>query len=347
MKPKNPVVLELKKANVTKVNLAFTDKVTIYMPYAKGINMAIPEGNIITQHYNNYLFFMESVELVLEQEVIIRFRIRHHSLLLFFMLQGKALFTNGNDDILGIALGKNCYGTMIEEGDYTMKFTSGKHRFFYASLNTDWIRSEEPSFSRLQDFILLHQNLKFSVSFMKKIYLSDAMNEVLKCLLQKPNNRRDSLDETLTFHLKQLIKDYSHAQDYKNYLLGLSKKEKIHEIKKYLKKHFYKKDITKISFLCEKFNITERTLRRAFSAESESPISYILRLRLAHSRDLLLKTDCNVSHIAMKCGFNSSNYFSRLFRKNFDYSPEEYRSQFANSIRFLDVQKQSNSSLYP
>jgi len=84
--------------------------------------------------------------------------------------------------------------------------------------------------------------------------------------------------------------------------------------------------------ICERFNITERTFRRAFKAEeSQTPIAYIHKLRLSHGKELLLKTDNTVSKIAAMCGFNSLNFFSRLFRKYYQYSPEKYKAKFFGS----------------
>ena len=39
----------------------------------------------------------------------------------------------------------------------------------------------------------------------------------------------------------------------------------------------------------------------------------------------LLVTDARLSDIAYEVGFEDPNYFSRMFRRNFGASPQEYR----------------------
>ena len=46
-----------------------------------------------------------------------------------------------------------------------------------------------------------------------------------------------------------------------------------------------------------------------------SPIQYIINLRIANARDLLLSREVNVTEAAQLSGFNDIYYFSRLFKK--------------------------------
>lgn len=45
-----------------------------------------------------------------------------------------------------------------------------------------------------------------------------------------------------------------------------------------------------------------------------TPIQYINTLRIYHAEQLLRSTDLSITQIAMVCGFNDFNYFSRIFR---------------------------------
>jgi AraC-like DNA-binding protein len=58
------------------------------------------------------------------------------------------------------------------------------------------------------------------------------------------------------------------------------------------------------------------------------PFQYINRLRLTEAADELTQTDKSITEIALDLGFNDSNYFSRLFRKNLGLSPREYRNKY-------------------
>lgn len=52
---------------------------------------------------------------------------------------------------------------------------------------------------------------------------------------------------------------------------------------------------------------------------------YINGIRLNKATNYLKQTDLNISEIAIKCGFDNINYFSRLFRIYYDITPTEYR----------------------
>jgi len=61
-----------------------------------------------------------------------------------------------------------------------------------------------------------------------------------------------------------------------------------------------------------------------------SPHNYFLDLKVIESKKLLLNTSLNISEIAYGLGFNSIQYFSRLFKQRTGVSPLQFRNP--NSI---------------
>ncbi|KGI61959.1 AraC family transcriptional regulator [Enterobacter sp. UCD-UG_FMILLET] len=59
---------------------------------------------------------------------------------------------------------------------------------------------------------------------------------------------------------------------------------------------------------------------------------YLTQTRLEHARQLLKGYDLKVKEVAHACGFVDSNYFCRLFRKNTERSPSEYRRQYHSQL---------------
>jgi AraC family L-rhamnose operon regulatory protein RhaS len=57
----------------------------------------------------------------------------------------------------------------------------------------------------------------------------------------------------------------------------------------------------------------------------ESPAVYLNRLRIRRSRRLLRDTDRSVTGIAFDCGFSSSQYFAKTFRRFQGHEPTHYR----------------------
>ena len=59
---------------------------------------------------------------------------------------------------------------------------------------------------------------------------------------------------------------------------------------------------------------------------------YLNHVRLEQARMLLKGHDMKVKDVAHACGFADSNYFCRLFRKNTERSPSEYRRQYHSQL---------------
>ena len=81
-----------------------------------------------------------------------------------------------------------------------------------------------------------------------------------------------------------------------------------------------------IPLLAEKAGMSARSLHRHFNAVTgQSPADYILRQRIALSQELLKVTpDVRIGEVAAQCGFEDSNYFSRVFRSRTGLSPREF-----------------------
>lgn len=78
--------------------------------------------------------------------------------------------------------------------------------------------------------------------------------------------------------------------------------------------------------LCRTANLSPSSLRRLFKRYTgKSPGAFIQDLRLMVAARRLLVTDARISDIAYEVGFEDPNYFSRMFRRNFGASPQEYR----------------------
>lgn len=64
----------------------------------------------------------------------------------------------------------------------------------------------------------------------------------------------------------------------------------------------------------------------------QTPNSYLIRYRLAKSYEMLRETNRTISEVAMTCGFQSSSYFSYIFRKEIGITPIEYRKKLSSDF---------------
>ncbi|MGN0295291.1 MAG: helix-turn-helix domain-containing protein [Lachnospiraceae bacterium] len=58
----------------------------------------------------------------------------------------------------------------------------------------------------------------------------------------------------------------------------------------------------------------------------QSPIEFLNRYRLEVSRNLLENRELSILDIALRCGFNHSSYYSKLFYRTYQCTPTEYRN---------------------
>ncbi|MCO7360568.1 HTH-type transcriptional activator RhaR [Enterobacter mori] len=77
---------------------------------------------------------------------------------------------------------------------------------------------------------------------------------------------------------------------------------------------------------CEKEQCSERALRQQFRTQTGMTVNHYLRqLRICHAQYLLQHTELMVSEVAMRCGFEDSNYFSVVFNREVGMTPVQWR----------------------
>ena len=78
--------------------------------------------------------------------------------------------------------------------------------------------------------------------------------------------------------------------------------------------------------MCRHFHCSRKELysiiKRAYDC---TPAEYVKSLRLKLACELLKTTKNSVSKIAVACGIEDYNYFSKIFKKQFGVSPRDYR----------------------
>lgn len=62
----------------------------------------------------------------------------------------------------------------------------------------------------------------------------------------------------------------------------------------------------------------------------QTPLQYIINLRISNSQMLLETTDYTIARIAESVGYDNPLYFSRIFHKQTGVSPKEYRKNHGN-----------------
>lgn len=93
--------------------------------------------------------------------------------------------------------------------------------------------------------------------------------------------------------------------------------------KEYCKTHF-RKEIS-IGDIADHCQISLSSLISLFQKQiSQTPRNYIEKIRLEHACQLILDKESCIKKVSHDCGFNSPNYFSKVFRRKYNMSPIEF-----------------------
>lgn len=84
--------------------------------------------------------------------------------------------------------------------------------------------------------------------------------------------------------------------------------------------------------LAEKCNRSLTSFKKEFRKHFyEPPHKWFIRQRLMHSRLLLISTNKSISEIGNECNFPNTSHFIKLFKKEYGFTPANYRHRHAQS----------------
>jgi transcriptional regulator GlxA family with amidase domain len=88
-----------------------------------------------------------------------------------------------------------------------------------------------------------------------------------------------------------------------------------------------------IDELCLKFNIGRRSFERRFKkCTGNSIVEYIQRVKVEYAKKQLEVSTKTIKEIIYEVGYNDINAFRKVFRKNTDLSPVDYRKKYSMEL---------------
>ena len=77
---------------------------------------------------------------------------------------------------------------------------------------------------------------------------------------------------------------------------------------------------------CKNSRISYSKFRADFKYQTGfPPLQYFLQLKIEKAKDLLLNSELKANEIAFKLGFQSENYFGRIFKLKTGFTPQQFR----------------------
>ena len=125
------------------------------------------------------------------------------------------------------------------------------------------------------------------------------------------------LFKELSHQSSSRLQDYFHFETYDKTTIAQT-------ITKYFQENYMKKisvdDIARSTYLS-----TTYITKIYKEVTGDTPINYLINLRLEKARDILEEGHFSIQAVAKKVGYDDPYYFSKLFKKKFGCSPSSYK----------------------
>lgn len=190
----------------------------------------------------------------------------------------------------------------------------------------EWIREHKQEISCI--FVTCHPEFD---------YMRKAIQ--LKCYdyILKPINYEE-FSRVLTELVRKLEANESGAEIEKSVNWGGVTDAQIHErgrndrernvegeVKKYIREHMV--DNISVTSIAEELHFNPQYLMRAFKNKTGmSILEYITKARIDTAKKILAETNMPIKEVASMVGYGDYAYFTRVFRKETDLSPSQYRN---------------------
>lgn len=103
------------------------------------------------------------------------------------------------------------------------------------------------------------------------------------------------------------------------------KSELVEQVIEYLERHYTEE--LNLNDIANEFFIAPNYLYKKFKEKKDMTVmQYLENIRMNKAVELLKNTNISVTMVAGMTGYNDSNYFSRIFKKNYGISPREFRN---------------------
>ncbi|MBE8574165.1 helix-turn-helix domain-containing protein [Vibrio sp. OPT18] len=170
--------------------------------------------------------------------------------------------------------------------------------------------------------ITLHKHINISSNVSAK-FISEYINSKnqINGISEVDLKNKEFILQSLHFYLQNIIEN-NKFQKSKSYGI-IAKITGI--IKSDIKRKWSSEDIRKVLFL------SESTLYRTLKMEGESLNTLITDARMINAKKLLKTTNLSINEISYESGFNSTSYFSKVFKERYRHSPTEFRNISRNN----------------
>mgnify|MGYP000923249265 CR=1 FL=1 len=199
----------------------------------------------------------------------------------------------------------------------TIEFIAGFTDFHFKNMAPNSIETKDGS-------CIINTSAELKQDLTMLCYAMIAENE--SCNPGKYFMFKARLMQMLLLIMREILSGEDYEQngcDFESY----NKNYAVKRIVKYLNDNYNKK--ISLEQIAHNMYLSPVYISKIFKEETgESPINYLIKIRLEKARDLLVKSsDASIKSIANQVGYEDAYHFSKLFKKYYGISPLYYRKR--------------------
>ena len=149
---------------------------------------------------------------------------------------------------------------------------------------------------------------------------------LFKEMIRELQNRSPQFEELTILYFKQLLLLVQRNRTEYQHVANHSMVDEIELAKNYFHDH-YQEAISIEDYASSRHMSTCWFIRSFRTLTGNTPLQYILSIRMTNARTLLEYTQYNITEVAALVGFDDPLHFSHLFKKHTGVSPSEYRKR--------------------
>ncbi len=148
----------------------------------------------------------------------------------------------------------------------------------------------------------------------------------LRCVTQFQNELRSSITYV---HLQEaFLQQLRHMITYATQLRKSKGNAVISRCLEYMREHYA--EPLSAELFASHYHFNYSYFCNLFRRNTGLPFSqYLMNLRLENAKTMLTETTLRIFEVAARCGFRDATYFSRIFKRETQYTPDEYRKLYA------------------
>ncbi len=178
--------------------------------------------------------------------------------------------------------------------------------------------------------------------FTEGVYVQDCnidVNEfaaVVKEILERPHLKSSSEFYRMSLAIRFLslaIESWEKSEDASRQKRDMTVEDYVHYAIRFIESNY---SGIKITDVADYIGINRTYLTSIFKAKMHvSPQEYLMQVRMDKSRELLLNTDVPIYVVAQEVGYSDQLAFSKIFKRKYGLSPDQYRKKHRNEYSVL------------